>query len=169
MPLALEFDVFIEAFLNKVTSYDFVNIDEEDFYQQVDQFLFAACADFENIFRRRTGLSFADKDLEERCFNWDLPDFIDEYNRQRLDDAIVKDEVVEIISEGMLLKWLKGFVFASNTFDLSNFIKTKDFSPYSPSNFIATMGDLYNSTRSNYKNLINEFSYEHGELHKLHM
>ena len=167
--MALSFDIFIEAFLDKVTSYDFVNIDEEDFLQQVDRYLFAACADFENVFRRRTGLSFSNRDPEMRCFNWDLPDYIDKYNHQRLEDAIIKDEVVEIISEGMLLKWFKSFVFASNTFDLSNFIKTKDFSPHSPSNFISTMGDLYNNTKANYKNLINEFSYQHGELHKLHM
>ena len=44
--MALLFDEFIGAFLGKITAYDYVDIDEEEFYQQVDQFLFSACADF---------------------------------------------------------------------------------------------------------------------------
>ena len=167
--MALSFDEFIGAFLGKITAYDYVDIDEEEFYQQVDQFLFSACADFENIFRRRTGLSFANRDLDDRCFNWDLPDYIDQYNHQRIDDIITKEEIIDIISEGMVLKWLKSFLFTSDTFELSNFVRTKDFSPYSPSNFIGTMKELYDTTEAKYKNMINTFSYQHGELHKLHM
>lgn len=167
--MSTSFNTFIDAFLNKITAYDYVDIDEYIFYQQVDQFLFSACADFENIFRRRTGFSFSDKNLEDRSFNWDLPDYIDKYNHQRLEDVIIKEEVINIISEGMVLKWLKSFLFTSDTFELGNFLKTKDFSPYSPSNFINTMNGLYMATQANYKNLIKEFSYQHGELHKLHM
>ena len=167
--MATSFDVFTGAFLNKITSYDYVNMEEEVFNEQADPFLFSACSEFENIFRRRTGLSFSDKDLEARQFNWDLPVCITEYHDKRLDDYITSDEVVDIISEGMLLKWLSGFLFSGDHFVLGNFLKTKDFSPYSPSNFISNMQGLYSTTKSNYKNMINEFSYNHGALHKLHM
>lgn len=167
--MATSFDVFIGAFLNKITSYDYVDIEEDVFNEQVDRFLFSACSDFENVFRRRTGLSFSQKDMDARQFEWDLPAHITDYKNKRLDDYITADEVIDIISEGMLLKWLSGFLFSSDHFVLGNFLKTKDYSPYSPSNFISNMHDLYQTTKSSYKNMINEFSYNHGALHELHM
>lgn len=164
--MGLTYDKIINAFLQKITSYDYVNMEEEDFQDQVRAFLFGACSDFEFVFRPRTGLSFTDRDNENECFNWELPLFIDTPARN---DIIMEEEVVEIVSEGMVLRWLSSFLYAGDSFQLANFMKTKDFSPYSPSAFISSMNDLYGRTMANYRNLINDFSYKHGDLHNLHM
>jgi len=164
--MGLKYDTIINAFLLKITSYDYVNIDEEDFYNQVHVFLRGACSDFEHVFRPRTGFSFSDRDDEERCFNWELPLTVKTATRN---DLITEDEVVDIVSEGMVIRWLKSFLYSGDSLDLGNFLQTKDFSPYSPSNFLTSLRGLYDETRATYRNLINDFSYKHGELRELHM
>ena len=167
--MSVSFDVFVHAFLNKITCYDFVDMDEEDFATQVDQYLLAACAEFENVFRKRTGCSFADYDKDNRCFNWNFPSFDPGDQKEVYSDYIWGDEVVDIISDGMVCKWLKSFLYSGDNMDLGNFMSTKDFSPYSPSNFMNALHNLHDTTMSHYKDLIKDFSYNHGRLTDLHM
>lgn len=165
--MSVAFDTFIDAFLNKITSYDYVNMEEDAFYNQVYRFLFGACSDFEMVFWRRTGLSFSDRDEASQCFNWDLS--LKRYLTDYRADCVTLDEVVDIVSEGMVLRWLKSFLFSGDSLDLGNFLQTKDFIPYSPSNFLSSLRGLYNETQDNYRRLLNDFSYNHGELNTLHM
>lgn len=167
--MSIAFDVFIEAFLNKVTSYDYVDMDDSIFAAQTDRFLFGACAEFENIFRRRTGLSFFDRDMDNRCFNWNIGEYDVTKTVTVAGDYISMDEVVDIVTEGMLIRWLKSFLFYGDSLDLGNFLATKDFSPYSPSNFLGQLRGLYDATQKRYTHLINEFSYNHGNLTNLYL
>lgn len=164
--MGVPFDTFISAFLEKITSYDYVDMTDEEFNAQVDSFLIFSCAKFENIFRRRTGRSFYDRDMESRMFNWDLSS-CDSSGRKN--DLITIDEVVDIVSEGMVLRWLDSFVYSGDSLDLGNFLQTKDFIPYSPSSFLGNLNALHSKTRDRYEYLIREFSVEHGPLHRLHM
>ena len=164
--MGLPYDTFISSFLMKITSYDYVNMEEEDFNAQAHTFLFGACSEFEYVFRPRTNYSFTDRDNDARCFNWDLPVVI---NTPEYYDIISEDEVVDIVSEGMVLRWLKSFLYAGDGLELGNFLSTKDFSPYSPSNFLNSLRTLYDGTMENYRHLINDFSYKHGDLRTLHM
>lgn len=163
--MATSFDIFVSAFLNKITSFDYIDMDEAVALENIDYFLTAACTEFEKIFRKRTGFSFMDRDLEKRQFNWQLPDDFSDGTV----DYITLDEVVDIISDGMVIRWLKSFLFSGDSLDIGNFVQTKDFSPYSPSNFLNSLQGLYNSTRLSYKQLVNEFSYNHAELRSLSM
>lgn len=164
----LEFDVFVRAFLNKVTSYDFLRMDEEVFNGRVDHFLISACSSFERIFRRHTGKSFSDRDDKNRRFNWDLKRY-DAHRDNPMADFVSLDEVVDIVSEGMVLKWLDSFMFSGDSLDLGNFLETRDFTVFSPSSFLSSMRTLYQTTSDRYKNLIYDFSYNHGKLYRLHM
>lgn len=69
----VEFDVFTNAYLNKVTSTNLIDMGEELFTEQADLFLLEVGAEFDRIFRPRTGLTFADRDIVLRQFNWDWP------------------------------------------------------------------------------------------------
>lgn len=165
--MSVKYDLFINAFLNKITSYDYVSMDDESFYNQVYLFLFGACSEFEKIFWRRTGLSFIDRDDDAECFNWELPKF--QVLAGGVKDCVTLDEVVDIVSEGMVLRWLKSFLYSGDGLDLGNFLQTKDYKPYSPSNFLSSLRGLYDSTKNNYEQLLFKFSYNHGELNTLHM
>lgn len=165
--MGVPFDVFIDTFLNKITSYDYVDMSEYEFKNQVYKFLFGACADFEIVFFRRTGLSFYDRDEDLECFNWNLS--LRRYLKDYRPDCVTLDEVVDIVSEGMVIRWLKSFLFSGDSLDIGNFLQTKDFMPYSPSNFLSNLRGLYTETQNNYKRLLNDFSYNHGELNTLHM
>ena len=164
--MKLEFDRFFDAFLYKVTSFDFASMDEADFYAQVKHYLFAACSEFEKVFRSRTGLSFTDRDEEAGCFNWELPVLV---TTGGMEDIISADEVVDIVSDGMVIRWLNSFLFSGDSLDLGNFLQTKDFQPYSPANFLSSLRGLHASTVDRYRMLINDFSFNHGELNTLHL
>lgn len=166
----VKFDVFIDAFLFKITSYDYIDMDEDTFNLQMDSYLLAVCADFDRLFRSRVGLTFADRDLELRQFNWDFPTYEEQMKwRKHNRDYISLDEVINIISEGMVVKWMDGFLHSGDLLQYGNLLQTRDFTVFSPSSFISSLGAIYDNARTRYKNLINEFSYNHANLTTLHM
>lgn len=69
----------------------------------------------------------------------------------------IPDEVIDIITEWMLVFWLEPYV--NNLENLRNHISTKDFSVYSPANLLEKIGDRYDVSRKNAKSLTNEYSF----------
>lgn len=166
----VDFDIFTNAFLNKITSYNYVDLDEDTFYEQADMYMLAVCAEFDRIFRRRTGLSFAQRDTDNRRFDWDIPSYEEQMKmNKRRGDYISLDEVVDIVSEGMVLKWMKGFLYSGDGLDSGTLLQTRDYTVHSPSSFLSAIGNLYKATQVRYKQLIYDFSYNHADLQTLHM
>lgn len=166
----VEFDIFTNAFLNKITSFDYAKMEEDDFNEQADLFMLAVCAEFDRIFRVRLGLTFADRDTEKRVFNWDFPTYEEQTTQGRArGDYISLDEVVDIISEGMVLKWMKSYLYSGDTLGAGNLLQTRDYTVHSPSSFLSAMNNIYKTTEERYKQLIFDFSYNHANLRSLHM
>ena len=92
-------------------------------------------------------------DDENRVFNVDIPD-----------DEIY--EIVDVVSEGMVVQWLKPYVYKQEL--LENLISTKDFKTYSPSELLLRVGDTYRAAKNNYTHMVREYSFSHGDVSDLH-
>jgi hypothetical protein len=149
--MSLSYDAFVAAFLSKVSEYEFVNIDEDIRNDAVDGYLKRAVA----AFRKNClyDLTSAMND-DTRCFDITIDD----------DDV---DEIVEIVSEGMLVQWMKPFLY--NQENLEHQLNTRDFTMYSPAELLMRIGNAYAAARKDYTNLIRDYSYKHGDLTKLHL
>ena len=76
------------------------------------------------------------------------------------------DEILEIISEGMLVQWLKPYVYKQEL--LENALNTSDFTTYSPAELLLRVGNAYAKAQNDYTQMIREYSYNHGDLSGLH-
>lgn len=77
------------------------------------------------------------------------------------------DEIVEIVSEGMLVQWMKPYTYQQES--LENALNTKDFSTYSPAELLMWIGNAYAAARKDFTNMMREYSYNHGDLTDLHL
>ena len=148
--MAIPYDMFTGAFLGKVTEYDFIKLDEYDRNNIVDGYMKRACSQFNNICK----YDLTDRDDIIRQFNIDIPE-----------DEI--DEVVDIVSEGMLAQWIKPYVFRQE--NLSQILNTRDFTAYSPAELFRQINSAYNSVCKNFTGMMREYSYNHGDLTELHL
>lgn len=149
--MSISYDMFTGAFLSKVTEFDFINLDEDDRVATVDGFMKRALSGF----RRNCKYDlFTTNDDNDRKFKVDISH----------EDI---DEILDIVSEGMLVQWLKPFVYNQEL--LENNLNTKDFSTYSPAELLTRIGNAYDRAQKNYTQLIREYSYNHGKLTSLHL
>ena len=140
------YSVFIEAFLDKIEDYRMVEETDAAILKKVIRLMKSACGRFSSVCLKNILL----RDDSTQMFLEDVGD----------------DDIVEIVSEGMLAAWLKPFV--NNSDDFYNVLNTKDFSMYSPGNLIDKKNNLYAATEKRFQDLINEYSYVHGDISTLH-
>lgn len=87
------------------------------------------------------------------------------------DDIILKfrvelpEEVVDIITEWMIVFWLKPYL--NNTENLRNMLSTKDFSVFSPANLLEKISDRYELARKHARSLMNSYSYVIADMSEL--
>lgn len=148
--MSVPYDMFIGAFLGKVTEYDFINLDEYDRNNMVEGYMKRACSQFDRICK----YDLSDRDDLIRQFNMDVPD-----------DEI--DEILDIVSEGMLVQWMKPYVFKQD--NLVQLLNTKDFTAYSPAELFRQVNSAYSSVNKNFVGMMREYSYNHGDLTELHL
>lgn len=148
--MRLSYDLITAAFLAKINEYDFLQMKREEAQDTIDGYLKAAVSAF-----RKNCLYdlFTTADDTEREFAVDIAD----------DDV---DELVEILSEGMVVQWMKPFLYRQET--LENLMNTRDFTLYSPANLLSKIGEAYKQVRKDYTQMIREYSYNHGALTELH-
>ena len=149
--MSLSYDVFTGAFLAKVNEYDFMQLEMYDRQNIVDGYLRMAVSEFRKNCKYDL---FSTRDDVERVFDVDITD----------EDL---DELVDIISEGMLMQWMKPFVYKQE--NLENVLNTVDFSTYSPSELLLRVGNAYDGVKKDYIQMIREYSYNHGDLTELHI
>ena len=149
--MSLSYDTFTGAFLSKISEYDFIQMSELDRTEIVDGYLRRAVSAFRKNCRYDL---FTTADDEARCFNTDIAD----------SDI---DELVEIISEGMLIQWLKPYVYRQE--NLENVLNTRDYTTYSPAELLLRVGNAYAKAQKDYTQMIREYSYNHGDLTSLHL
>lgn len=148
--MSVPYDVFTNAFLLKISEYEFANLDDMARVEIVDGYMKRACAQFNKICKY--DLSTTDDILRE--FAVAIPD-----------NEI--DEIADIVSEGMLVQWMKPFVYHQD--NLMNVLNTKDFSTYSPAELLFRVSGAYKAAQRDFTNMMREYSYNHGDLTDLHL
>lgn len=149
--MTVSFDIFTAAFLNKVTEYRFCRLPEQNRQALVDGYMKAACSKFSEV----CAFNISTYDGEQRCFE--------------LDDKITQnelDEIVEIVSEGMLVQWMKPYMYQQQ--NLENMLNMTDFSAYSPAELLHRVVEAYNMCKADFTNMMREYSYRHADLRRLH-
>lgn len=149
--MSLPYDVFTGAFLSKVTEYDFASMGSFERTETVDGYMKRAIAAFRKICKYDLS-STGDDAIRE--FDVDV-------------DAEDLDELVDIVSEGMLVQWMKGYLYRQE--NLQNVLSTRDFSAYSPASLLGQITAAYRSARREFTNMMREYSYQHGDLSELHI
>lgn len=149
--MSLSYEIFTDAFLSKITEYSFLRLSEENRTQVVDGYMKRAISEFGKVCKYN--FSTAGDDII-RQFLLDVPE----------EDV---DEIADIVSEGMVVQWLKPFVYKQDI--LSNVMNTKDFTRYSPAELVLRIGNAYSKAQKDYTQKIREYSFNHGDLTDLHI
>ena len=149
--MSVSYDVFTDAFLSKVTEYDFVNLYDFERNSLVDGYMKRAIASFKKICKHDLA-STGDDVIRE--FDIEIPD----------EDI---DELADIISEGMIVQWMKPFAYRQES--LESVLNTKDFTTYSPAELLLRVRDAYSAAQRDFTNMMREYSYNHGDLSDLHL
>lgn len=148
--MSISYDMFAGAFLSKIAEYEFLSIPEENRTAIIDGYLKRAASNFAK--NCKYNLSSADDAAREFTEGIDESDI---------------DELLDIISEGMVVQWLKPYVYKQEL--LENTLNTRDFTTYSPAELLMRVGNAYAKAQRDYTQMIREYSYNHGDLSGLHL
>ena len=149
--MSVSYDLFTGAFLAKISEFEFLQLPAADRTNLVDGYMRRAGSEFKHI--SVYDLMNAIND-ETREFAIDIED----------DDI---DEIVNIVSEGMVVQWLKPYIYRQEL--LENTLNTKDFTTYSPAELLMRVGNAYKDSQKDYLQMTREYSYNHGDLTDLHI
>ena len=149
--MGVSYDIFTGAFLSKVSEFELMQLDDNNRTETVDGYMKRAVS----AFRKNCKYDlFTTGDDELRVFSVDI-------------DGDDLDEIVDIISEGMVVQWLKPYVYQQEL--LQNALNTRDFTQYSPAELLLRAGNAYAKAQHDYTQMIREYSYNHGDLGDLHL
>lgn len=149
--MAIPYDAFTGAFLNKISEFELLQLDDNTRTEVIDGYRKRAVS----AFRKNCRVDlFTTGDETERAYLVDVTD----------EDA---DELIDIVSEGMLIQWLKPFVYQQDL--LQNLLNTRDYTLYSPAELLMRVGNAYKQAQKDYTQMIREYSYNHGNLSDLHL
>lgn len=149
--MIVSYDRFIEAFLLKITEYDFCDLPQYDRDAIVIGYMKRTCAHFNEVCKY--DLSNTDDVVRE----FDLPGITE----------LELDEIIDIVSEGMLLQWMKQHMYKQENLELA--LNTADFTSYSPAELLYRMTNAYKMIKRDFTVMMREYSYRHGDLSDLHL
>ena len=149
--MSVSYDVFTGAFLSKISDFDFASLYDFQRNSVVDGYMKLAIADFRSVCK------------------YDLSTTGDDIVREFLVDIETGDldELVDIISEGMVVYWMKPFTYRQES--LQGVLNTRDFTTYSPAELLMRIGEAYKKAQRDFIGKIREYSYRHGDLTALHL
>lgn len=149
--MGIPYDMFTGAFLAKVTEFELSALTDSARQETVDGYMKRAISSFKKICRY---------DLTATS-----DDVLREFDLTIDDDAL--DEIIDIVSEGMVVQWLKPYVYKQEL--LENVLNTRDFTAYSPAELLLRVGNAYTKAQKDYTQMIREYSYNNGNLSELHI
>ena len=149
--MSVSYDLFTGAFLAKISEFEFLQLPTAYRTDLIDGYMKRAVAEFKHICVYDLMNAMND---ETREFTIDIED----------DDI---DEIVNIVSEGMVVQWLKTYIYRQEL--LENSLNTKDFTTYSPAELLMRVGNAYKDSQKDYLQMTREYSYNHGDLTDLHI
>ncbi len=149
--MSISYDLFTDAFLSKITEFEFIKLTDHDRTSMVDEYMKRAIS----AFRRNCLYDLVSTGNDElRVFDVDI----------RKDDLY---ELIDIISDGMIVQWMGAYLNRQEL--LENAINTRDYSLYSPAELLRRVGSAYDRAKRNYKQKIYDYSFNHGDLTGLHI
>lgn len=141
------YKAFIDTFLDKISDYKLLNYEDYLVDELAVGYMKRVCTKFDKICQA----DLSQQDDNEYAF---LSDEID-------------DEIIDIVTDGMVIEWLRQYV--NNSDNLENILNTKDFTMYSSKNLLAEIKSLYQDEQKAFTNSMREYSYNHGDLSNLHL
>ena len=123
--MSVPYDFFIDDFLSKITEYELYMLPVPDRNDTTFGYMKRAINGFKNVCKYDLVTTRND---ELYVFNIDIPN----------SDI---DEITDIVSEGMIVQWLKPYVYKQEL--LENTINTRDFITYSPAELLLRVGNAY--------------------------
>ena len=148
--MGILYDDIVGAFLSKISEFELVQLLPENRQELVDGYMRRAVSAFKKICVYDLSL----RNEEDR-------EFTDDFN------GADTDEIIDIISEGMIVQWLKPYVYQQEL--LQNVLNTRDYTTYSPAELLMRVGNAYKQAQKDYTQMIREYSYNHGDLTRLHI
>jgi hypothetical protein len=119
--MSTSYDVIHNRFLGKISDYLLMNMESPDVAELLDGYMVGALVQFKQCSK------LSNRDSVARIFNDDLT-----------------DEEIEILSNLMVLEWLKPIV--NNVEELKNRFSTKDYQFFSPANLLDKLITLRKDT-----------------------
>jgi len=144
------YDDIQSAFLDKISEYNFMQYTATIRTSMVDGYMRRSAASFRHMCKY--DLSLCDDTLRAYTANFDAKDV---------------DEIIEILSDGMVLQWLKQYVNQQD--NLENAMNTSDYSTYSPAALLAQIGNAYDRLKKEHTQKMREYSYDNNDLTGLHL
>ena len=141
------YKAFIDTFLDQISDYKLLNYEDYLVDELAVGYMKRVCTKFDKICQA----DLSQQDDNEYAF---LSDEID-------------DEIIDIVTDGMVVEWLRQYV--NNSDNLENILNTKDFTMYSSKNLLAEIKSLYQDEQKAFTNSMREYSYNHGDLSNLHL
>ena len=141
------YKAIIDTFLDKISDYKLLNYEDYLVDELAVGYMKRVCTKFDKICQA----DLSQQDDNEYAF---LSDEID-------------DEIIDIVTDGMVVEWLRQYV--NNSDNLENILNTKDFTMYSSKNLLAEIKSLYQDEQKAFTNSMREYSYNHGDLSNLHL
>lgn len=149
--MIVSYDKFLEAFLCKITEYNFLSLPEADRQLIIDGYMKRAMS---HVIEVCSLDAVSDDESRAYVFNNDLSE-------------CATEEIVDIVTEGMLVQWMKQHMYKQE--NLENMLNTADFTSYSPAELLYRITNAYNMCKRDFTNHMREYSYRHGDLSGLHL
>ena len=141
----------VGAFLNKISEYDLLELADDDRDAMIGNYLKHTLYRFNRV----CNYELSTAELEDGVgVTGDIPE-----------EEV--DEIVDIISSGMVVQWLKPFLNRQE--NLENALSTRDFTVFSPANLLLRVRETYYQARRDFENEMREYSFNHNDLSKLHL
>jgi len=139
--MATPYSMIHNIALTKISDYDILKYDYLLREEILDGYLFSAIVEVQ----RTCNIDLSDRNEEEKCFNENL-----------------SDEIIEILATGEAFYWLNPKVL--NSEKLKNALNTKDYTIYSPANLLAQLHELRNTLWNDFRRMMIEYTYYHGNI-----
>jgi len=142
--MATPYSAVVNIFINKISDYDLPKFSDIEREEILNSYLVSSCAKFFRVCK----VDLTDRDENLKQFN-----------------QTIDDEVIDILSELMIVEWLKPKLASSEK--LKNCLNTKDYSMYSPANLLKETRETFELCKKESKKLINNYSFANADFTKL--
>jgi hypothetical protein len=142
--MATQYSDVYNTFLGKITDYDLPKFEDTEQEEILYGYMKSACVNFKKVCK----VDLYDRDEVLKQFN-----------------NSIDDEITDIITELMIVEWLKPKVLSTE--NLKNALNTKDYKLFSPTDLLRELNKTLTSCKDNSRRLVNNYSFAHADFTEL--